>query len=1009
MRLAWVVTGCLLLSVALEAQQGAQVFGLIKDPSDAVVPGATVTVVSQATGIRRSSRSNQEGMYVIASLQPGLYKVTARREGFQTLARLGVRFEVAQNARIDFTLQVGSMEQEVTVQGGSAPVNVQDGSVGMVIGRELIGTLPLNGRGLLGLLELAPGVLVTPATAGEAGQFTTNGQRANTNYFTLDGVSANTGVSGTGMPAQFSGGSLPGMTAFGSTHNLISIEALEEFRIETSSFAPEFGRLPGAQVVVSSRSGSNDFHGSLFECLRNQRLEANDWFANAKGLDRGPLRLNDFGAVLGGPVRRNRTFLFVSYEGLRLRQPYTWLEAVPSLLVRRYAPGPVQPILNAFPLPNGRDFGNGLAELTASTSRSSGLDAGSLRLDHALSARLSLFARYSRTPSTTESGYSQINVSRFRSDILTVGLTASFSPSINNELRLNAAQTKVGAQWRTSPEGGAIPLDLSRLPLPIYVPAGESFYRLSVGGVGELITGTAGTNSEGQFNLVDTMALTRGTHQLRFGGDYRRLAPHRGGPPYDVGITFESLADLAANQNMLVTYSEASQVSSVVRNISLFLQDTWRVHPRLTLTYGSRWELNPPSQALRSAEYVLSESADQSSVQTLAPGAALWRMGYLNFGPRIGVAYGLTRDGRTVLRAGAGVYYDAGFSAEADAVNGAPYNSLRMSLGAPYGHAASTMGIPIRYGVAPNLRLPLSLEWNFTLERALGANGLGAVSYVGSTGSGLLRREAFLRPDIGAVDIAVATNHGAASYNAFQLQYRRTMARGLQGILSYNWSHSIDTVSFASALQLVQPGFGAAEDRGSSSFDARHALTAAFSYEVLARRLHLLRGWAVHGMVRSRTGFPIDILTRQDAFGLGLSNVIRPDLRSGVPLWLADPSVPGGKRLNPAAFSLPHNLAQGTLGRNVVSGFGMYQIDLAVRRQFHVSDRVSLDTRIEAFNVLNHANFGDPVRYLASPLFGQSASMLNLMMGNGSPNSGLAPALQAGGPRSMQLALRLRF
>jgi hypothetical protein len=384
-------------------------------------------------------------------------------------------------------------------------------------------------------------------------------------------------------------------------------------------------------------------------------------------------------------------------------------------------------------------------------------------------------------------------------------------------------------------------------------------------------------------------------------------------------------------------------------------------------------------------------------------------MGYFNFGPRIGVAYGLTRDGKTVLRTGAGAYYDAGFSAEADAVNGAPYNSLRMSMGSPYGHAASTMGIPIRYGVAPNLRLPLSLEWNFTLERALGAYGVGAVSYVGSSGSGLLRREAFLRPDIGAVDVAVATNHGAASYSALQLQYRRSMARGLQGVLSYNWSHSIDTVSYASALQLVQPGFGAAEDRGSSSFDARHALTAAFSYEVPAGRLHLLRGWAMHGMVRSRTGFPIDILTRQDAFGLGLSNVIRPDLRSGVPLWLADSAAPGGKRLNPAAFTLPHNLAQGTLGRNVVEGLGMYQIDLALRRQFHLSERFSLDTRIEAFNVLNHANFGDPVRYLASPLFGQSASMLNLMMGNGSPNSGLAPALQAGGPRSMQLALRLRF
>jgi hypothetical protein len=162
-------------------------------------------------------------------------------------------------------------------------------------------------------------------------------------------------------------------------------------------------------------------------------------------------------------------------------------------------------------------------------------------------------------------------------------------------------------------------------------------------------------------------------------------------------------------------------------------------------------------------------------------------------------------------------------------------------------------------------------------------------------------------------------------------------------------------------------------------------------------------------MFRARTGFPIDVLTSQDAFGLGLSNVIRPDIVAGEPVWIADPSVPGGSRLNPAAFSLPHNMAQGDLGRNAITGFGMYQVDLALHRQFRVSEHLGLDARLEGFNALNHSNFGDPMRYLASPLFGQSGSMLNLMMGNGSPNSGLAPALQVGGPRSLQLALRLRF
>jgi hypothetical protein len=189
----------------------------------------------------------------------------------------------------------------------------------------------------------------------------------------------------------------------------------------------------------------------------------------------------------------------------------------------------------------------------------------------------------------------------------------------------------------------------------------------------------------------------------------------------------------------------------------------------------------------------------------------------------------------------------------------------------------------------------------------------------------------------------------------------------------------------------------------------RHSLAAAFAYDFSTARNRLTRGWTVHGMFRARTGFPIDVLTRPDAFGLGLSNVVRPDRNLSEPVWITDPNVPGGTLLNRAAFSLPHNLAQGSLGRNSISGFGMHQLDLALRRHFQLSERTSLQFRLEAFNALNHANFGDPVRFLASPLFGQSVSMLNLMLGSGTPNSGLAPALQVGGPRSLQLGLRFEF
>ena len=221
-----------------------------------------VSAINEDTGFRRIGYSRTDGGYTVASLEPGVYKITVRKPGFRTIIRFGVKLEVSQPARLDFTLAVGSMQEAITVEGAPALLNSEDGSVGTLVARDEIEHLPLNGRGLISLLELAPGTVVTPATRGEAGQFTVNGQRPNTHYFTVDGVSANTGVSAGGLPAQSTGGSLPGMTAFGSLHSLISLDALEEFRVQTSSAIPEFGRLPGAQVSLSSRAGTNEFHGS---------------------------------------------------------------------------------------------------------------------------------------------------------------------------------------------------------------------------------------------------------------------------------------------------------------------------------------------------------------------------------------------------------------------------------------------------------------------------------------------------------------------------------------------------------------------------------------------------------------------------------------------------------------------------------------------------------------------------------------------------------------------------
>jgi hypothetical protein len=895
---------------------------------------------------------------------------------------------------------VGSVREIVTVQDTPVLLNTEDASASTLVGRDWIEHLPLNGRGLLSLMELAPGSVITPAAGGEAGQFTVNGQRPNTNYFTVDGVSANSGVSGGAMPAQISGGSLPNMTAFGSLHTLASVEALDEFRLQTSTVNPEYGSMPGGQVALSTRSGSNEFHGSLFDAIRNEALDANDWFANRHGDPRPPFRLQDFGGTLGGPIRRNRTFFFLSYEGLRMRQSYTWLTAVPTVELRAAASPLLQPALNLFPLPNGPDLGGGLAEWTGSSSRPSGLDAGNVRIDHALSSRVTLFARYNQAPSTTEFNYLTVNRFDLGWKSLTLGLTAIASPTVLNEFRINAAQATGTSAWQPPGQGSPPPCYIDTLILGSGAPC-ESFFRLSIGGVGQLLEGTDSSNSQGQWNVVDTLSISKRSHQLRFGVDYRRLTPRRNSPSTSVNVTATGITDLL-NTNLTITVSQAQQAASELQDLSLFAQDTWHAAPRVTLTYGVRWQLSPPPRAA-----IPAASGSPLPVSPIAETTApIWQLRYTDFAPRFGAAYRLTSDGQTVLRAGFGIYYNPDFGVATDGINGAPYNSWQFhsSTGnVGIGAAPALSPTLLTYGFAPDLRVPLIWEWNTAVEHAWARHDVLSVGYAGSAGRQLLRRE--VGPGSSSVvQVAIATNHGSSDYNALQVQYRRRMSRGLQSIVSYSWSHSIDTGSADSAVYFMAPGWTAAQDRGSSDYDVRHAFTAAIAYEFPQK---MLKGWALDSIFQARSGFPVDILDAETALGASYANLFRPDLAPGVPVWLTDPSAPDGRRLNPPAFTIAGS--QGNLGRNAITGFGMSQLDLAVRRSFAFGEKRSLDLRVEAFNALNRANLADPVRFLVSPLFGQSTSMLNLGLGVGSPSSGLSPALQAGGARSVQAVLRFRF
>jgi hypothetical protein len=1042
-------------SVARAQSPSATLSGTVSDEAGAVVTGAQITLLNLSTALQRHAATDGEGRFVVPLLPPGRYTLTAQREGFTTVEVRGLTLNVGDQVSLRVKLRVGEIGESVTVVDHLDGVR-ESASVSTVVDRHLVENLPLNGRSFQTLFELAPGTILTRASFSEQGQFSASGQRANANYFMVDGVSANVGVSAGAAPGQAAAGSLPALTVLGGTNNLVSVEALEEFRIQTSSFAPEFGRTPGAQVSIVTRSGTNELHGSAFDFFRHDALDASDWFANSRGLARPRLRQHDFGGSLGGPVLRDRTFFFTSYEGLRLTQPQVAITDVPSLAARASAPSAVRAFLNAFPVPNGRQLGGGFAEFAASYADRSRFDAWSVRVDHVASDRLTLFARLNLAPSETEqrggvstpgfAGQSLNTVGRTSLDTttLTAGATHSLSAGLLNELRFNWSRAAGRTSLSLDDFGGAIVPDLSSV-LPASAPAGASGFQFalrggasSVFGVGESVR-----NLQRQLNVVDNLSVVAGAHHFKVGVDYRRLTPTYGPLLYAQSAVFGDAA--TSGVFAAVSTARASEVrvtadtlprTSVFHNFSAYAQDTYRATPRLTLTYGLRYELNPPPRerdgndpfavaGVEEGGFVLAVVVGKAQRLDLAPrGTPLWRTTYTNFAPRAGLAYRLLPEGGTVLRAGVGLFYDLGTGQAAQAFGSVfPFARERklsdvafpldpqlalpppIDLNPPFGQL---------YAFLPDLKLPYSLQWNASVEHPLGRAQSLSVSYVAARGRRLLRQTALLNPDPRFTVVRVTGNSSSSDYRALQAQFVRRVARGLQAHASYTFARSTDDDSDDSSSFLLRAAADPAGERGPSNFDVRHSMTAALTYDLptpdgdgAARSL--LGGWSVDTIVRARTAAPVSVIVTTGVLVGDLVEARRPDLVAGAPVWVDDPSAPGGRRLNRAAFAVPPAGRQGTLPRNALRGFGFSQVDAALRREFALSERVRLQLRAEVFNVFNSPNFGDPVGDLSSTHFGEATQTLARSLGTGGANGGLSPLYQVGGPRSAQLAVRVRF
>jgi hypothetical protein len=1039
----------LFINTAPGQSANGTVSGIVLDPSGAVIAGADVLIVNDATAVQYPGKTNGEGYYVVPNIPPGTYRIQVSNSGFKTIIKPDIVIHVQDALAVNFTLPVGAASEIVTVTGGAPLVNTENAAVSTVVDRTYVENMPLNGRSVQDLILLTPGVVTSspqqqqPTGIGLSGEFSVNGQRTESNYYSVDGVSANTGI----VPGSFgagNSGSLGVATALGTTQALVSIDSLEEFRIQSSTYSAEYGRSPGGQFAFVTRSGTNQWHGTASEYLRNSYFDANNWFNDFFRQAEPPLRQNDFGGTFGGPIvvpplydGRDRSFFFFSYEGLRLLQPQASTRTeVADAYMRACAAAPLRQAWNAFPLPTALgptpdctqpDPGNGLAEFIGTWSNPSSLDAYGVRLDHYFGEKLKLFFRFSDTPSFTSNRLTDLSgvggtpsvkqTFESTSRLYTFGAASVLSPRINNDLRVGYSSTSAHVADGIDNFGGAVPVDFGQVQQVSSSPAGYSVQvKLFTGTTSPAVIQGVSSAIQRQWNVTDSVSALLGQHQLKFGIDYRRLTPVQGFGLPQLDYFFFSASGAAANTPSFTIAFNGPAAYPLYTNFSAFVQDEWRVNARLKLSMGLRWEVNPPPGVTQGVKPYTVAGADNLATMTLAPeGTPLWKTTWFNFAPRLGVTY-VARQApgyETVVRAGGVLFFDTAQQLGSEGFGGVGLTNEAFLLGSqavfpiPPSSVPSAVAAPVApyntvYAYPPHLQLPYTIQWNAAVEQALGPFQSSSLTYVGSHAGRLLENnQVDVTPFNPNFENVVFLQNGLTSdYDALQAQYKRAISHGLTALASYTWSHAIDYGSYNYAYPYK---------RGNSDFDVRHSFSAAFSYDLpnAFRRgfvRALLNHWGLDDRFNARTGFPVtlngspivDPATGQ-TFNAGL-NVV-----PGVPLYLSGPQFAGGRSVNPNAFSNPPAGSVGDAPRNFVRGFGTWQMNTAVRRDFPIHERLKLQFRAEAFNIFNHPSFGLIDPNFGSSTFGQAIATLNASLG------GLNPLYQTGGPRSLQFSLKLTF
>ena len=1017
----------------------ANVTGVVEDASGARIAAANVTLINLLTGTENASQSSRSGVFVLPGLLPGNYTMRIEQDGFAAVQFSGLTLNIGDTKSFRVRLHIGSVQQTIDVDASGLRVNTEDASISTVVDGRFVSNVPLNGRSFQDLISMTPGAIPQSPQTGGPGDFSINGQTTHTNSYTVDGVSGNTGPGPLDAENKLaSAGQYPGTTSLGTTQGLVSLDALQEFRVLGSSYSAEYGRTSGGQFTLLTRSGTSQIHGSAYAYLRNSYYDAGDWFIGFNNIYRDRavyFYQQDIGGTLSVPLdiskiskERNRTFFFGSYEELHVLQPTAPLvQYVPSSDLRQQdSTAQTKTLLDAFPAFTFSTDSNALTLLRGNqVSLPSYVKSLDLRIDRKLSDRLSAFVRYGNTPSGSQTRQlASLSNTKLQSRTITAGVDAQISPTMSDEFRFGYATS--GSQLTTGLDYFLYnqPIDLAQalgIPPPTLGTRSEVYIRIP--GIGESFVDTdRALNSLTQTNVKDTFYRQERDHLIRFGIDQRHIDSAVQSAPLSVEADYLDVAAILNNSasDLVITRSEPAHPT--FNEFSAFVEDEWKASKRFTLSLGLRWEIDPaPGASDKKYAYTLRGNVNSPSTLTLAPrGTPLWNTDWHALAPRLGAVWALSNQPgkELILRAGGGIFFDTANQAATEAFNAAGFSATSHLYNVPVPVVPSQLNFTTEatapytnttaYSFASHQTLPYAYQWNVSAEKAFSSHQILTLSYVGSAGRNLLQaqRRSISNQNPAFSEIVYFPSGITSNYQSLQTKFQRSVAPGLEVLASYVWSHTFDYGSAAPFFPLTH---------GTSDLDVRHNLQAAISWstpklggEKIIR--NALSRWGFDARFTFRTAYPVTPLGNWFSDPVtGEHFYSGADLIPNRPLYLYGSQYPGGRIFNGGpdavnpAFQLPTGIEAGNASRNIVRGFDAQQLSLAVRRDIRLYNRVTLQLRAESFNVSNSPDFGYISPHLTDALFGQPTLSLNQSFGQ------TGSLYQLGGPRSLQWMFKVAF